>query len=120
MRGTSRPDRFFVDLRRYANDGLTAQQIALKLNVTKGVIIGLCDRKKLKLKNAPGHWNEKSPRAKKPALPAIVQRVIITKAIVQPINHPTCMWAGCAEYSIARGKPYCTEHHLKAGGLFNG
>lgn len=126
MTGSKRPDTFFADLARMAGERMSAAEIADALKTTKNAIIGAAHRKGITIltRSADKRLGGRprtihAPRVHKPIkLPSVVPHVIVTKATVKPAEIGNCVWHGCTRSAFARGKPYCTEHHIKGRGLF--
>lgn len=108
---------------------MSAAEIGLALGKSRSAIIGAASRKGIPLLASSAGRSRPNckPRQYKPRglytvkhtdPVAYVPHIVITKAPVKPADIPPCLWHGCTNNTMQRGKPYCKKHHIEAGGRF--
>lgn len=118
-------------VKRCAVDNFTAAEIAYRIGLSLGGTKAFLKRNKIHLaakkRRGPVPSQPNRPRVtafkSNPAAPtrtfALVTHVVSERHTqAKPKQPMTCMWIGCAQPSIAVGKPYCSHHHVKSGGMF--
>jgi hypothetical protein len=124
-------------LQKHVDKRLSCSAIASLMGVTKNAIVGACHRfgMQLQSQNRSGarigarpqlsdvsarvsrsedmkKMNKTPAMSKKPGKLAGGRAYVIAPN-AQNSGPSFCMWAGCHEHSIARGKPYCARHFLE-------
>ncbi len=105
-------------LARMAAEGLTARQMAERLEISRSAVIGACHRMDVTISGHRDNWASNAPQ--RPRVMPDRVRPSPTYAFVSPRRAPVppsrrCMWLHCEAASIDTGKPYCQHHAHRAG-----
>lgn len=119
MRWTEEVKQALIALR---SQGKSMKAVAIELKMSKGAVARQIKRLGLptvltpppKEPSPPKPKKEKPPSAPKPIgdSSGYVVKTKATHRTGYAVGKQGCLWAGCTEKTIARGKPYCAAHMI--------